>query len=155
MAMDFLAEARPSPIAGTWYAGNPHTLANQMDAFLAGVKLKREDLAGKVAGLVVPHAGHRYSGQTAAYAYKSISEQPRELVVILSPMHQYYPEDFITSVFSAYQTPLGEVELALPELRVLDEQLARRSYKGAGRRRPGTFNRDPTAFSAACLANAI
>ncbi len=129
MDMDFLSEARPSPIAGTWYAGDPQTLAQQMDAFLAGVKLKQEDLAGKVAGLVVPHAGHRYSGQTAAYAYKSVAEHPCDLVVILSPMHQYYPEDFITSAFSAYQTPLGPVELALPELRILDEQLARRSYK--------------------------
>ncbi|MDK2982195.1 MAG: hypothetical protein PWQ55_2542 [Chloroflexota bacterium] len=127
--MEFLSEARPSPIAGTWYADNPHTLAQQMDAFLDGAKLKQEDLTGKVAGLVVPHAGHRYSGQTAAYAYKSVAEQPCPLVVILSPMHQYYPEDFITSAFSAYRTPLGEVELAQPELRILDEQLARRSYK--------------------------
>ena len=127
--MDFLPEARPSPIAGTWYAGDPHTLAHQMDAFLAAVKLKQEDLVGKVIGLVVPHAGHRYSGLTAAYAYKSVADTPRDLVVILSPMHQYYPEDFITSAFSAYETPLGRVELALPELRILDEQLARRSYK--------------------------
>ncbi len=127
--MDFLSEARPSPIAGTWYAGDPHTLAHQMDALLAAVKLKQEDLSGRVIGLVVPHAGHRYSGQTAAYAYKSVVDSPRDLVVILSPMHQYYPEDFITSTFGAYETPLGRIELAYDELRILDEQLDRRGYK--------------------------
>jgi AmmeMemoRadiSam system protein B len=127
--MDFLPEARPSPIAGTWYAGDPQTLAHQIDAFLDAAKLKSDELRGRVIGLVVPHAGHRYSGQTAAYAYKSVLEQPRDVVVILSPMHQYYPEDFITSAFSAYQTSLGKVELAQAELRILDEQLDRRGYK--------------------------
>lgn len=127
--MEFLSEARPSPIAGAWYAGDPQVLARQMEAYISAAKIKPEDLAGRVLGLIVPHAGHRYSGQTAAYAYKTVAEKPRELVIILSPLHQYYPEDFITTAFQAYETPLGQVEIAQHELRVLDEELARRGYK--------------------------
>ena len=66
--MDFRSDARPSPIAGTWYLGDPEKLANQIDAFLGSVKLSEEDLPGRVIGLLAPHAGHRYSGRTAAYA---------------------------------------------------------------------------------------
>ena len=32
--MEFRSDARPSPIAGTWYLGDPEKLASQIDAFL-------------------------------------------------------------------------------------------------------------------------
>ncbi len=118
--MEFRANARPSPIAGRWYAGEPDVLSNHVEDFLRAAKVKKDDLSGKVAGLVVPHAGFIYSGRTAAYAYKTIADQPRELVIILSPLHQYSSSDFITTAFHAYQTPLGDVELAQDEMDQLD-----------------------------------
>ena len=121
--MEFRSDARPSPIAGTWYAGNADVLTRQMEAFFGAVKLKKEDLNGSVLGLMVPHAGHRYSGQTAAYGYQAVAGEPRDLVVILSPMHQFFPEDFVTSAHAAYRTPLGDVPVAQDELRHLDELL--------------------------------
>jgi AmmeMemoRadiSam system protein B len=127
--MEFISSARPSPIAGTWYEGNPQVLARQMDDYLKAAKINNDDLPGRVAGLVVPHAGHRYSGKTAAYAYKTVAEEPRSLVVILSPLHQYYPEDFIMTAYQAYQTPLGEVELAQSELRDLEKKMAGQGLK--------------------------
>jgi AmmeMemoRadiSam system protein B len=121
--MEFLSDVRPSPIAGTWYAGKADVLSRQMEAFFGAVKLKKEDLSGRVLGLMVPHAGHRYSGQTAAYGYQAVADSPRQLVVILSPLHQYFPDDFITTAHAAYQTPLGEVRVAQPELRQLNRLL--------------------------------
>ncbi len=122
--MEFRSEARPSPIAGTWYAGNPDVLARQMDDFFGAVKLKKDDLRGRVLGLMVPHAGHRYSGQTAAYGYRAVAEDPRELVVILSPMHQFFPEDFVTTAHTSYRTPFGDVPVAQEELRRMDELMS-------------------------------
>src|SRR4030065_953239 len=107
--MELLSEARPSPIAGTWYLGDPVKLAQQIDAFLNAAKLSDDDLSGRVIGLLAPHAGHRYSGRTAAYAYKAIQDKPRKLVVILSPYHPYSKEDVLTTAHTAYQTPLGKV----------------------------------------------
>ncbi len=124
--MEFRTDARPSPIAGTWYAGSADVLARQMDVFFGAVKLNKEDLKGRVIGLMVPHAGHRYSGQTAAYGYRAIADHSRELVVILSPMHQYFPENFVTSAHAAYRTPLGDVPVAQVELQRLEESLQKK-----------------------------
>lgn len=122
--MEFRADARPSPIAGSWYAGDADSLAIQVDDFMRAVKLEQADLTGKVVGLVVPHAGYIYSGCTAAYAYKTVAQFPRELVVILSPLHQYDPHDFLTTAYRAYQTPFGEVEVAQNEMTRLNALLA-------------------------------
>jgi len=64
-----------------------------------------------IAALVVPHAGYLYSGQTAAWAYKQIEGANYERVIILAPSHYaYFPG---VSIFdgSAYDTPLGQIEL--------------------------------------------
>ena len=121
--MDFRSDARPSPIAGTWYLGDPEKLANQIDALLGSVKLPEEDLPGRVVGLLAPHAGHRFSGRTAAYAYKTVQDKPRKLVIILSPYHPYAKDDVLTTAHAAYQTPLGNVPVAESELSALNELL--------------------------------
>jgi MEMO1 family protein len=121
--MEFRSDVRPSPIAGRWYAGDPVALAGHVDEFVQAARIKKDDLSGKVVGLVVPHAGYIYSGKTAAYAYKTVADQARKLVVILSPLHQYYPGDFITTAFRAYQTPLGDIEVAQKEMSQLDTLL--------------------------------
>lgn len=121
--MDFRSDARPSPIAGTWYIGDPEKLASQIDVFIGSVKLSKEDLPGRVIGLLAPHAGHRYSGRTAAYAFKAIQEKPRKLVIILSPYHPYSRNELLTTAHAAYQTPLGKVPVAEAELYALGELL--------------------------------
>ena len=121
--MEFRHDARPSPIAGAWYTGDPKKLAAEIDQFIAGAKVSCDEYPGKLAGLVAPHAGHRYSGRTAGYAYKLAGEFPRALAVILSPMHQYSSADFITSAHRAYQTPLGEVALDQDAVNRLDEKM--------------------------------
>jgi len=61
---------RPSPIAGSWYSGNPQELAQTIDAYLEAAE--PQSLPGGVVGLVAPHAGHIYSGPVAAYAFKTV-----------------------------------------------------------------------------------
>jgi len=121
--MEFLTDVRPSPIAGSWYAGDAAVLSRQLKDFFNTVRIQPEDISGRAMGLVVPHAGHRYSGRTAAFAYEIVRNQPRELVVILSPFHQYAQHDFLTTAYRAYQTPLGEVAVAQHELSQLEEKL--------------------------------
>jgi len=127
--MEFHSEARPSPIAGTWYAGNAAALSRQMEAFFGAVKLKKDDLKGRVIGLMVPHAGHRYSGQTAAYGFQAVAEEPRKLVVILAPMHMFCSEEITTTAHAAYQTPLGDVPVAQGALEQLEKALETRGLR--------------------------
>ena len=121
--MSEIAEIRPSPIAGTWYSGDPERLRQQIDGYLTSAHLP--ELNGEVIAVIAPHAGHRYSGQTAGYAFASVLGQTRDLVVILSPMHAAYPANLITSAHRAYATPLGPVWIDQEALAQLNEALAK------------------------------
>lgn len=107
--MKTISEIRPSPIAGYWYSGNPNILRGEILSFLENVELP--SLNGDVIGIMVPHAGYRYSGQTAAYGFRSVLGQNFDLVVILSPFHAYSPASILTSAHSYYETPLGKIEV--------------------------------------------
>lgn len=102
-------DLRPSPIAGTWYEGMPKPLAARVDEFLAAVKLP--EIKGKVIGVIAPHAGHKYSGQVAAHAFAALRGLSPDLVVILSPFHNFAPYQLITTSHQAYATPLGSIEV--------------------------------------------
>lgn len=122
--MNRISEVRPSPIAGRWYLGDPERLSRQIDRYLAEAELPA--MSGTVLGLIAPHAGHRYSGRTAAHAFKAVMGLSYELVVVASPLHGFHPAPFLTSAHQRYATPLGEIEVdqaAVSELdRILDHK---------------------------------
>ena len=112
---------RPSPIAGTWYSANPDRLAAQMDEFMH--TFNPPEIKGDIFGLVVPHAGHRYSGTTAGAAYRTILGKSYSLVIILSPSHHYYAAELLSSAHSYYATPLGKVPVHQESLKLVREEL--------------------------------
>ena len=121
--MEFREDVRPSPIEGTWYNANWVRLASEIDAYLQSAKISPDEYEGKLVGLVAPHAGHRFSGRTAAYAYRLAQNYPRKLAVIFSPFHHYTTAELITTAHRAYETPLGEVAVDTAALSTLDEKL--------------------------------
>ncbi len=102
-----MTDARPSPLAGTWYPGRVETLNAMMDEFLQAAK--PEPPAGKLLGLLAPHAGYRYSGPIAAHAFGLVRDMAFDTVVVIGPMHHPIEGDVLTSAHSAYETPLGTV----------------------------------------------
>jgi AmmeMemoRadiSam system protein B len=118
------ADLRPSPIAGLWYSNSPKRLSQEIDEYMNQANLPA--LQGEVVGVIAPHAGYRYSGPTAGYAFRSVKGQEYDLVVVASPLHAYHPAPFLTSSHDAYSTPLGNVRIdtqAINDLeRYLDEQ---------------------------------
>ncbi|HNE05416.1 MAG TPA: AmmeMemoRadiSam system protein B, partial [Anaerolineales bacterium] len=102
-------DLRPSPIAGTWYPKQPEVLANSIDEYLKAVKLPT--LQGQVVGVIAPHAGHRYSGAVAAHAFATLRGLTPDLVVILSPFHNFDPHPLLITKHQAYATPLGNIEV--------------------------------------------
>ncbi|HEY9078167.1 MAG TPA: AmmeMemoRadiSam system protein B [Anaerolineaceae bacterium] len=105
--MGLVSEIRPSPIAGTWYEGNPDRLAQKIDRYLNTANIP--DLAGEVIAVIAPHAGHRYSGRTAGHAFRTIQGQRRDLVIVVSPMHNPTAAQLLTTAHQAYSTPLGNI----------------------------------------------
>ena len=98
---------RPSPIAGTWYTGNQRALGISVDQYIAKASLPA--LNGTPVAVIAPHAGHRYSGATAGYAFRAIAGMEFDLVAVISPMHHVERQPLLTTAHQAYQTPLGEV----------------------------------------------
>ena len=125
--MEFKSTSRPSSIAGTWYTSEAAALSHQIDTFINDAKITEEDIHRKVIGLVTPHAGYRFSGRTAGYAYKTIKDEKRDLAVVLSPFHQYFSGDLITTAHQAYNTPLGKVPVDIDALIELEEMLKKNS----------------------------
>ncbi len=113
---------RPSPIAGTWYSADPQRLARQVDKYLSEARVP--EITGQVMAVIAPHAGHRYSGRTAGYAFAPVMGQERDLVAVISPMHGVYPATLLTSAHNAYSTPLGTVTIDRQAVSQLDELLA-------------------------------
>ena len=122
------ANLRPSPIAGQWYPGEPDLLAESVDRYLDAAQLP--ELSGKILGIVAPHAGHRYSGPVAGYAFKAIRGLQPDLVVIVSPMHHPHLQPLITSAHDGYLTPLGPVPVDDDAVQTLDARL--RAVLGQG-----------------------
>lgn len=115
--MNAAQNLRPSPIAGTWYPGEPASLAQSIDRYLSAAK--GEKVNGQIKAIIVPHAGHQYSGKVAAYAFNAVRDMSIINVAIVSPMHQYHPARLLTTAHDGYSTPLGTI----PVNRELVDQL--------------------------------
>lgn len=107
MSQTVFNDIRPSPIAGQWYPGQRDRLAASIDEYL-GAKPPAE-VPGRVVGVVAPHAGHLYSGPIAGDAFRLVKGRSFRRVVVVSPMHSYFPQPVLTSGHEAYATPLGVI----------------------------------------------
>jgi len=119
--MKTIPDIRPSPIAGTWYSDDAQQLTRQIDGYLSTAQ--SDDIRGKVFGLIAPHAGHRYSGPTAGFAYRLVLGKSYDLVVILSPAHAYYPASILSTAHKSYATPLGEIPIHPGALGIFEENM--------------------------------
>lgn len=113
--------SRPSPLAGRWYPAHPRELADSVDNYIQAAQIPK--IQGKILAVVSPHAGHIYSGPVAGYAFKSILNLEPELVVILSPFHQYHPGAILTSGHLTYETPLGQVPVDRENIELVNNIL--------------------------------
>jgi len=114
-------EVRPSISAGSWYPNDPEKLKQMIHEFFGNVE--SSSIRGRIFGLISPHAGFIYSGQTAAYAYKQLYLREFDVVVILCPMHHPGPGKYVTSGDIAYETPLGDVPVDRDLLRQLQKSV--------------------------------
>ena len=119
--MKEIRTVRPSPIAGTWYSGNPSQLRRTVADYIEDAETP--PLPGEVVALVAPHAGYIYSGAVAGHAFKTVTGATFDYVCVLSPVHQYYPQPLLTSAHSAYRTPLGDIPLADDKLAQISHSL--------------------------------
>ena len=126
--MTTISTVRPSPIAGTWYEGNPRTLSQVVDGYLDKAEIPA--LTGEVIAVISPHAGHKYSGPVAGYAFATVRNQKFDIVAVLSPMHQPYYDSLLTTAHEAYATQLGNVPVDKDSTSDLDTRLRKTLGEG-------------------------
>lgn len=110
------------PLQQPWYPKDPAVLRANIEQYLNNAKIK-EPVNTKIYGIIVPHAGHIYSGQVAASAFKCIDKLAPELVVVVSPSHFVGGADLIVSSHDAYSTPFGNIEIDTVLLNTIIKRL--------------------------------
>lgn len=100
--------------AGAFYPDNKVELNAMIDEFLEKAELPQLD--NYIRGLIVPHAGYIYSGQVAAYGYKTLispstSSGPIKTVVLIGNSHKEYFDGISVYEKGYFRTPLGDVEI--------------------------------------------
>jgi len=103
----------PSPLrrlafAGTWYAGDPDRLADDVDAALDAAVVS----SSRARAVVSPHAGLIYSGHVAAHSYRALGPSPREAVVLVGPSHYEAFRGCAMLRQGALETPWGSLPIA-------------------------------------------
>ena len=107
---------RPA-VAGQFYPADPGVLSAFVDSMLASVE---SDGSAMAAAYVVPHAGYRYSGPTAAHAYARLRGRTDvDRVVLLGPAHFVPLHGCAVPAADTWLTPLGEVALDVAGARAL------------------------------------
>jgi AmmeMemoRadiSam system protein B len=105
-------------VAGSFYPADPATLASTVDELVARPRLPDDDVLA--AAYVVPHAGYRYSGPTAAEVYARLRRHAAKVnrVVLLGPTHRVPLTGCAVPTTERWLTPLGEVSID-PTARLL------------------------------------
>lgn len=102
-------KVRQPAVAGLWYPKAPQDLAKTVGGLLSATVA---GVDGKVRAMICPHAGYRFSGITAAVAYKQLMGQDTRTAIVLASSHTASFPGASIPVVEAYLTPFGPVRLA-------------------------------------------
>ena len=109
---------RTAAVAGTFYPADPAALQHEVDDLLAGAScdVDASPNAYRPKALIVPHAGYRFSGPTAATAYRCLSPMSRDIsrVIVIGPCHRIPLRGMAAPSAANFQTPLGDVPVDRP-----------------------------------------
>ena len=105
---------RVAAVAGSWYPGTPKAIVAEVEAYLE--RITTPPPPGRLIALVSPHAGLRYSGPVAAYAYAALRDHAGLTVVLVGPSHRFAFDGIALWARGAFETPLGQTPI--------DEELA-------------------------------
>ena len=102
---------RPATQAGRFYENDARLLSHEVDSFLANHAGKEK--LRNVAALIVPHAGHYFSGNVAAAAYMSLdTTRHYKRIFMIGPSHyEWLDGASVNCEADYYATPLGQVEV--------------------------------------------
>jgi MEMO1 family protein len=123
---------RSCAVCGQFYSADADELRQEIKALLK--KVERKSIAGRIRGIISPHAGYMYSGLTAASGFALLQGSTYSSVIIVSPSHREYFDGVSVFPGDGYETPLGVVTLneSLREQLLAECSFAHASPAGHG-----------------------
>ena len=115
---DAAKKVRPSPIAGAWYSSGRSHLHGELHEFLDDADRYE---GSRPLALICPHAGYRFSGPTAAWAFRALEKERYDRVFILGPSHSHPLSGLGVGSWTHYDTPLGQVPIDLSAVERLTQ----------------------------------
>lgn len=102
--------AKQPNVAGSFYPAKQLTLQQTVTDLLAAVPASSANLP---KAMIVPHAGYIYSGQIAAYAYKSFLKSKHKInnIILIGPAHFVPFFGIATTYADSFITPLGSIDV--------------------------------------------
>lgn len=98
---------REPAVSGMFYPDDPGALRKDVEKYLKNADIP--SVHGEITGIIAPHAGYMYSGQVAAYGFKTILNKAFDKVIVLAPSHRIHFEGVAVIEEGSYKTPLGLV----------------------------------------------
>lgn len=111
------AAHRPAAVAGSFYHAEPAVLRAEIDRLLTEAPACAPGAGGPGARppklMILPHAGHRWSGACAARGWALLSPWRERItrVVMLAPAHRVALRSLAAPGSAAFDTPLGAVPI--------------------------------------------
>lgn len=106
-----MATRKPA-VAGTFYPGSKLELEEEMENLFSFKEVAKIKPSKDVFGIVCPHAGHMYSGKTAATGYARIREIGKGATfVIMGPNHHGVGPEVSLYPEGEWETPLGKAQI--------------------------------------------
>ena len=102
-----MIKIKPPSVAGKFYTNDKEELQEQLNQF---VQRNRKDYEYSARAIIVPHAGHYYSGQIASEGFQYLDKNVKN-VFIFAPAHYVPVENIALSSYDKWSTPLGEIDV--------------------------------------------
>ncbi|KAK8797188.1 hypothetical protein WA158_004398 [Blastocystis sp. Blastoise] len=94
--------------AGSWYSDDEKVLSSSMERWSKDVEQSKED----VKGIIVPHAGYRFCGETSGKVFGQVRGKSYKYIFVLGPLHHFRTQKCLLSQMNYYSTPFGNVPVA-------------------------------------------
>jgi MEMO1 family protein len=112
-------DMRSASHAGSWYSKSKAKLTSELKSYLNdATKHIQSDL---LKGIIVPHAGYRWSGPTAAWGYVNINPEKYDRVVLMGPSHHIYFSGCALTQCSKLSTPIGDITVDVESIKKLSK----------------------------------
>lgn len=109
---------RKPSVAGMFYPSDRSALKQTIIKYISQSRIESKS---KIKFLIVPHAGYTYSGKIAGEAYAEVRDQDYRHIILLGPSHRFFFKGMAASGSTAWQTPLGDIQIERPSIEGITE----------------------------------